>query len=58
MITNLPKKRISVTTEYQIFLGVLPTRWRRKPAGVDTERNYVIVTLLFIFIYLFIIITP
>jgi len=27
------------------FLGVLPTRWRRKPAGIDTERNYFTVTL-------------
>ena len=26
------------------FIGVLPTRWRRKPAGIDTERNYVTVT--------------
>jgi len=23
----------------------LPTRWRRKPAGIDIERNYVTVTL-------------
>ena len=26
------------------FFRVLPTRWRRKPAGIDTERNYVTVT--------------
>ena len=26
-------------------MRVLPTKWRRKPAGVDTERNYVGVTL-------------
>ena len=24
---------------------VLPTRWRQQPAGIDVERNYVIVTL-------------
>jgi len=27
------------------FLRVLPTRWRRKPAGIDMERNYVTVNL-------------
>ena len=27
------------------IVRVLPTRWRRKPAGIDTERNYVTVTL-------------
>ena len=27
------------------FIRVLPTRWRRKPAGTDVERNYVTVTL-------------
>ena len=27
------------------FLRVLPTRWRRKPAGIDMERNHVTVTL-------------
>ena len=26
-------------------MRVLPTKWRRKPAGIDTERNYVTVTL-------------
>jgi len=45
MITNLPTKRIQVMSEQQTFLRVLPTRWRRKPAGIDTERNYVIVTV-------------
>jgi len=25
-------------------MKVLPTRWRRKPAGIDMERNYVTVT--------------
>jgi len=29
-------------------MRVLPTRWRRKPAGVDMSRNYVIVTLAYI----------
>ena len=27
------------------FLRVLPTRWRQKPAGIDTERNNVTVIL-------------
>jgi len=26
-------------------MRVLPTKWRRKPAGIDTERNYVTVAL-------------
>jgi len=26
-------------------VSLLPTRWRRKPAGIDMERNYVSVTL-------------
>ena len=26
-------------------MRVLPTRWRRKLAGIDMERNYVTVTL-------------
>ena len=26
-------------------MRVLPTRWRRKPTGIDIERNYVTVTL-------------
>jgi len=45
VIINLPTKRIEVTVEERTFLRVLPTRWRRKPAGIDTERNYVTVTL-------------
>ena len=45
MIINLLTKRIRVTAEWQTFLRVLPTRWRRKPAGIDTERNYVNVTV-------------
>ena len=28
-------------------MRVLPTRWRRKPLGTDTERNYVTVSLCF-----------
>jgi len=27
------------------FMRVLPTKWRRKPAGIDMERNYGTVTL-------------
>ena len=34
----------TIITETNIF-RVLPTRWRRRPAGIDTERNYITVTL-------------
>jgi len=44
MIINLPTKRIEVMSQWQTFLSVLPTRWRRKPARIDTDRNYVTVT--------------
>ena len=27
------------------FIRVLPTKWRRKPAGIDVQRNYATVTL-------------
>jgi len=26
-------------------MRVLPSKWRRKPAGIDMERSYVILTL-------------
>jgi len=45
MIINLPTKRIYMTSEYQTFLRVFPTKWRQKPVGIDMERNYVTVTL-------------
>ena len=47
MVINLPTKRIYVTSEQEAFLRVLflQTRWRRKPAGIDMERNYVSVIL-------------
>ena len=32
-------------SEQRTFIRVLLTRWRRKPAGIDVERNYVTVTL-------------
>ena len=32
---------LSVSRVTNILLRVLPTRWRRKPAGMDMERNYV-----------------
>jgi len=32
-------------SHWQTLVRVLPTRWRRKPASIDMERNYVIVTL-------------
>jgi len=37
MITSLPMKRYQSNKH---FVRVIPTRWRRKPAGVDMERNY------------------
>jgi len=36
---------VTLTAEQQTFRRVLPTRWRRKPAGIGTERNYVTVAL-------------
>ena len=36
MITSLPTKRISAISQWKTFLRVLPTRWRRKPAGIET----------------------
>jgi len=41
-LTN--KAHLSAIAVTSIF-RVLPTRWRRKPAGIDTEQNYVTVTL-------------
>jgi len=35
------------------FLSGLPTRWRRKTAGVDMKQNYVTVTLCVMFIVCF-----
>ena len=35
MITKQPTKRISTRSQWQTFLRVLPTRWRRKPAGIE-----------------------
>ena len=45
MIINLSTKRIYVISQKRTFIRVLPTRWLRKPAGIDMERNYVTVTL-------------
>ena len=30
-------------------MRVLPTKWRRKPAGIDMERDYVTVTVCIFF---------
>ena len=35
MITSLPTKRISAISRWKLFIRVLPTRWRRKPAGIE-----------------------
>jgi len=56
MITNSPTKRnlsdITVTNVSPSFIPrVLPTRWRRKPAGIDAERNYAIIQLCFAILY-------
>jgi len=40
-IQSLVLSAITVTSIFR----VLPTRWRRKPASIDTERNYVTVTI-------------
>ena len=32
-------------SQLQTSLKVLPTTWRRKPAGLDMDRNYVIIAL-------------
>jgi len=45
MIINLPTKRILAMSHSNNNLSVLPTRWRRKPGGIDMERNYVDVTV-------------
>jgi len=34
MITSLPTKRISAISQRKTLIRVLPTRWRRKPAGI------------------------
>ena len=39
------KAYLSAVTITDIFFGILPTRWRRKPVGIDTERNCVTATL-------------
>jgi len=38
-------KRTKALLQWPTFFSVLPTRWRRKPAGIDTEPNYITVTL-------------
>jgi len=34
MITSSPTKRISALSQWKTFMRVLPTRWRRQPAGI------------------------
>jgi len=51
MIINLPTKRTEVTSEYETFQRILPTRWRRKPVGIDMERNSVTVTLCILSVF-------
>ena len=45
MSTRSLTYRQSVPQQSKTFLGALPTRWLRKPAGIDVERNYVTITL-------------
>ena len=45
MITDLPTKRIEALSQRQIFLIVLPTRWRQKSSSIDMEQNYITVIL-------------
>ena len=35
VVTSLPTKRISAISQWKTFITVLPTRWRRKPAGIE-----------------------
>jgi len=35
MIISLPTKHISLISQSKTFIRVLPTRWRRKPAGIE-----------------------
>jgi len=35
MIISLPTKHISLISQSKTFVRVLPTRWRRKPAGIE-----------------------
>jgi len=35
MIVSLPTKRISAISQWKTFIIVLPTRWRRKPTGIE-----------------------
>jgi len=44
-IVNLSTKRIYVISHQGTFIRLLLTRWRLKPYSIDTERNYVTVTL-------------
>ena len=46
MITDLPTKRILAISQWQMFLTVLPTRWRQKSTGIDIVQSYVTVTLV------------
>ena len=34
-------QRIWALSQWQTFITVLPTRWRHKSTGIDTEQNYV-----------------
>ena len=43
--TKTAKRRITQTTPHDSPGTLVPTRRRRKPAGIDMERNYVAVTL-------------
>ena len=35
VITSLPAKCISAISQWKTFVSVLPTRWRRKPDGIE-----------------------
>jgi len=44
MVINLPTERMQRHSDKDFF-SFLPTRWRRKAAGIDIKQNYVTVTL-------------
>jgi len=59
MIISLPTWLISVTSLWKTFIAVIPTRWRRKPAGRDwkcicLECRIALVLLALIFLVYFI----
>jgi len=49
MITDLPKSLFKRHHSDKHLSEFLPTRWRQKSTGTDTEQNYVTVTLYMLY---------